>query len=750
MTDWKDDLISMCLFALLFSVYLLTFSGRYHASDEISMLAATDSLARRGAWDTELVRSWMGEQQGSFGPDGHLYSRKGIGTTLVAFHLYRLAILTEQVGNVQAAMLTNAIVTALTGALVYLTLRRLRYRDGVSLGTALAFGLATMAWPYARYLFSEPLAGLGLLVSAYFLLRYRDQGDGWSLLLAGGGLGLALLARLNNAIVAPFLGLILLATIYRRHKRHWREWVGPVLLFGLPVLAALAVTGWYNWLRFGNPLTTGYLPEESFSAPFFQGLYGLILSPGKGLLWYSPLLFAALVAWPALFKRHRPEALLAAAMVVVNVIFYAPWYLWWGGHGWGPRFLVTILPFAALPLAEALEAAVRRRWVAVGVAALAVVSVAVQLLGVAVNFNLYLEDAYAELGMYHPATLFDPAYSPLLRQIAYVRPENLDLAWARGGSIDWAALGVGLGLVLLSAVALWTTARSRGALAKWTGWKLRMINLAANAFTLLLILGAVFSLVRYAPTGDVARAAGLVADMEWPYESIALADPLLTEPFQDAYDGNLPVGEVTTPAEAGEDPKRVWVVGRALDQPATPASQSEGPRPIPKIGFRGQIGSVSLTLNMAEYTTFYDTRLPIPPRQPPLQVGDAIELFAAWQGDTTIRQGEALSLALAWRALATPETSYTVFVQAVDDKGVKAGQLDRLPCGGGCLTTSWQPGEVIGEWMEMPILAGAPPGRYELIAGMYDLATGERLPVQGLPTAESLDYVSLGFVEVTP
>ena len=41
------------------------------------------ALARRGAWDIDMIR-WMGEQQGSFGPDGHLYSRKGIGTTLAA------------------------------------------------------------------------------------------------------------------------------------------------------------------------------------------------------------------------------------------------------------------------------------------------------------------------------------------------------------------------------------------------------------------------------------------------------------------------------------------------------------------------------------------------------------------------------------------------------------------------------------------------------------------------------------------
>ena len=109
--------LAFCIFSILVSIYLLTFSGIYHSSDEISMLVATDSVARRGTWDVDLIR-WMGEQQGTFGPDGHLYSRKGLGTTLAALPLYWSALQSPHLGNVQTAMLTTALVTDLTGVLV--------------------------------------------------------------------------------------------------------------------------------------------------------------------------------------------------------------------------------------------------------------------------------------------------------------------------------------------------------------------------------------------------------------------------------------------------------------------------------------------------------------------------------------------------------------------------------------------------------------------------------------------------------
>ncbi|MGD9046533.1 MAG: hypothetical protein PVF77_00640, partial [Anaerolineae bacterium] len=649
MSGRRDGTIGLGLFALLFSTYLLTFSGRYHSSDEMSMLAVTDSLARRGAWDIELMR-WMGEQQGSYGPDGHLYSRKGIGTSLAALPAYWLAVQANRMGNVQAAMLTNGLGTALTGVLIYLLLRRLRYGLGVALAVALAYGLGTMAWPYARTLFSEPLAGLGLMASFYFLVRYRDRQGGWSILLASAGLGLALLARLNNAIVAPFLGLLLLAYIYGHHGRKWRAYAGPILLFAGPVLAALAISGWYNWLRFGSPLTTGYLPEERFATPFFEGLYGLTLSPGKGLFWYNPLLFAALVAWPAFYRRHRPEALLVAAVVLGNLAFYASWFLWWAGHAWGPRFLVTILPFAVLPLAPALEAATRRRALAIALGALAAASVAVQLVGVAVDFNLYLEEVFAELGLYHPATLFDPAYSPLLRQVAYVRLENLDLGWARAGTIHWLALLAGVLVVVAAAIVVWAAAKGRLSGRRAGTW-------ASGGLLALLGLAAILLLLLYAPTGDAAQAAQALEAMARSDEAAALTDPLLTEAWQDAYDGGLWVWGVPAKGQVEAGQGATWGIG-AGDPDAVAA--------------RFQVGNVSLDLALPAGQRFEVARLPAPALEDRPRLGDEISLVAAQLEGDSVRPGEMLSLALYWRALAEMDASYTFFVQALN-QGDKAG-----------------------------------------------------------------------------
>jgi len=111
-----------------------------------------------------------------------------------------------------------------------------------------------------------------------------------------------------------------------------------------------------------------------------------------------------------------------------------------------------------------------------------------------------------------------------------------------------------------------------------------------------------------------------------------------------------------------------------------------------------------------------------------------------------VARGGSLSVTLWWRSLAPMDTSYTVFVQVIDEEGTKAGQVDRLPCGGGCPTTDWRPGDLVGAHYEVEIDPAALSGRYRIIAGLYDLDTGARLPVLDAAGNPSADHLLLGSV----
>ncbi|HSR29407.1 MAG TPA: hypothetical protein VLY63_02505, partial [Anaerolineae bacterium] len=127
-----------------------------------------------------------------------------------------------------------------------------------------------------------------------------------------------------------------------------------------------------------------------------------------------------------------------------------------------------------------------------------------------------------------------------------------------------------------------------------------------------------------------------------------------------------------------------------------------------------------------------------------------VDLIAADLGETKVRPGETLPLALYWRAIAPMDRSYTVFVQAVDDEGTKVGQVDRLPCNGDCPTATWRPGDLVGERYDLAVRGDALPGQYRLIVGMYDLETGENLTAYDSQGNAAGTYLELGAIQVSP
>jgi hypothetical protein len=86
-----------------------------------------------------------------------------------------------------------------------------------------------------------------------------------------------------------------------------------------------------------------------------------------------------------------------------------------------------------------------------------------------------------------------------------------------------------------------------------------------------------------------------------------------------------------------------------------------------------------------------------------------------------------LSLILYWQADGPTDIDYTTFVHLVGPDGRPHGQVDQFA--GGAPTTSWAPGQVIVDEIALAVAADAPGGTYHIAVGMYDAASGGRLPV---------------------
>jgi uncharacterized membrane protein len=108
-----------------------------------------------------------------------------------------------------------------------------------------------------------------------------------------------------------------------------------------------------------------------------------------------------------------------------------------------------------------------------------------------------------------------------------------------------------------------------------------------------------------------------------------------------------------------------------------------------------------------------------------------------------IHPGDELSLTLYWQALGATDTPYTVFVHLLDEEQNFRGQGDGLPCGGECPTTGWTQGEYLTDEHRIPVNAADAPQTCHIEVGLYDPATGARLPAADENDRPLGDHITL-------
>jgi hypothetical protein len=114
---------------------------------------------------------------------------------------------------------------------------------------------------------------------------------------------------------------------------------------------------------------------------------------------------------------------------------------------------------------------------------------------------------------------------------------------------------------------------------------------------------------------------------------------------------------------------------------------------------------------------------------------DGIALVGARLSQPAARPGEKVELALEWLAVSRPGRDYSVFVHVRDAAGQTRFQRDRMPGDGSVPTSRWRVDDRVGDYYALELPPDLPAGEYLLVAGLYDLATGQRLALVDQPTA---------------
>lgn len=754
--------LAIWLGLFLFSVYLLSYRGGFHSVDEVSMFAVTESLVKFGRLNTDQIAwtQWttsQAEAQGFFGPQGHVYSKKGLALSLAQAPLYWLARHLPGLGMLQTVSLLNAGVTAVTGSLLLMFLWRLGYAPSIAVTVSLMFGLATIAFVYAKYLFSEPLAGCLLLLTTYMLFTYRQEGGLRHVGIAGLAAGLAVLTRANNLFLLPIFGLYLTWVVrpdwsklpkingLKKKLSHLISHTGlPLMVFSLSAALSGIILMAYNDARAGDPFQTGY-DLTLFTPNVWLGLYKLLFSPLRGFFIYSPLLLLSLPGWWHLRRQQPAEAWLMASCVGITLALFSAWS---SGEGlsWGSRFLVPLVPFFALCLAPVIRLMTQRWWLTITVWILGLLSGIIQLLAITINPWVFLNHLQTRFGgeffLENTAALYNFRYSQIVGQWQFFEATNSDLVWWQPWEFDGLAFGLSLSLVLLTGGLLARTIIQPA--SRFEGFMLLLM--------IPLMLGSIyFLLARYAQTD---RQFGPPVDpytqaLETAYQQTGPTVPILTvapyhyhvpmNRFQPAVPLiGLAQQSPPLPATAGPllrqattDPE-VWLVTVGFP-PASPRNATEQ--------------WLTFTSYKAHETWFDEVRLvrystvePTLYQALNVTLGEEI-----WLLDATFRPtgqpSQHLTVKLTWRPIRRPTADYNLFLQLLDSTGHLVAQHDGPPNGGYTNTSTWFVGQTIVSRSAVALPADLPPGNYRLIAGLYQPDTGHRLPTD---TGE--DFVELGRV----
>ncbi len=376
------------LFLLVWALVALT-TGRFHVRGDASQMCN----AAASIWDHGWIDVTHGRDDLHRGPDGLRYTKYPLGNTLQCGPGLALQSLGSRLGGENSATqhFLAGIVPALWTALIALGFfslgRELGFSRANAAFAALFLVFCSPVWSYGREMYSESTQCMAVIWTVWAYVRAARLGTRRHYLLGGMLVGLCIHSKTPLAVMG--LATLVFMFMQRPDRRHTIRF----LLYGAigfaPFLAA-----WlgYNQIRYGSMIEMGYSSGRDlslgFETPMASGLHGLLLSPGKSIFVYGPLLLLLPFGLNRMWRRHRSLLIYAAIPTTFMLLTMAKWWSGLGDWGWGPRLVMPIYPLLFIGVLYVME---RRgwRWRA-AVLSLAALGFVVNFLGIIIDHSHYI------------------------------------------------------------------------------------------------------------------------------------------------------------------------------------------------------------------------------------------------------------------------------------------------------------------------------------------------------------------------
>jgi hypothetical protein len=374
--------VALLVFVAAFCLYGLTTSEQFQGY-EPETNAAAEGFVLNGDFSIDPespLRDPGAGSGGQPGEDGKLIPRAGLPSVLEKVPFYAVGWLVDDrsqdpesyTWRKGALSFADPFAAAAAAAFFFLAVWRLRRSMGWALAMAGIFTAASLAWPYSKA-GMETVLMMGAILMLAAVLYAQDSTTWRPWAAAGFGAGLVL-ADKPYGILAVLAILGLLVEPWRRADREKRRWF--LVAGAVPLLAWGVAFGAFNLTRTGGILDTGRSdPELTLAAPL--NAIGFLVSPGKALLLYSPVVVLGLLGLWAMW-RENPRVARAIVGAFIGGLVVVAVLKFWSDETWGPRYIVWVAWLLLLPVPYWVTSVRRARVLAIVV----VIAIGVQLLAV--------------------------------------------------------------------------------------------------------------------------------------------------------------------------------------------------------------------------------------------------------------------------------------------------------------------------------------------------------------------------------